>query len=208
MRSLGVDPAQGGPDKTAIAPLHDENYFGRIETRPGVETPDGPSVAALILKLRRNNAAVAIDMTGGWGGSARDHLKTHNEVTATSIVFSSEGPGKDKQTGFEYANLRAKMYWEFRCALDPDSGEDVVLPPGDRLLAQLTAGLWKPRSGKILIESKEDIKARLKVSPDEADAVVMAWYARDMAIRASLAKVKLSKAKGPAVQQSSNGWMG
>src|SRR6185312_17439097 len=162
----------GGPDKTAIARLHEGNHFASIESRPGIETPDGPSVAALILKLRRDSAAIGIDMTGGWGGSARDHLKTNNEITAIPIVFSAAGEGVDKDTQYGYVNLRAKMYWEFRTALDPDGGEDIALPPSDRLLAQLTASLWRPKSGRIQIESKEGIKERLGVSPDEADAVV------------------------------------
>lgn len=196
MRALGVDPAQGGSDKTALAALHEDNHFASVQTRPGSETPDGPSVAALILKLRRNSAAIAIDMTGGWGGSARDHLKTHDEITAIPIVFSAEGAGADKDTQYGYANLRAKMYWEFRTALDPDNGDGIVLPPSDRLMAQLTAATWRPRSGKILIESKEDIRARLGVSPDEADAVVMAWFIRDRAVK-QLVKTGTPKLRSP-----------
>jgi N-acetylmuramoyl-L-alanine amidase len=205
MKAIAIDPAQGGPDKTAISRLHEGNHFASIESRPGAETPDGPSVAALILKLRRDNAAIGIDMTGGWGGSARDHLKTNNEISAVPIVFSAAGDGTDKDTRLEYANLRAKMYWEFRTALDPDGGEDIKLPPGDKLPAQLTAGTWKERSGKILIESKDDIKKRLGVSPDEADAVVMAWYIRDRAIR-DAAKLKRPKLRAPG-GLGAQGWM-
>ena len=206
MKAIAVDPAQGGPDTTAIARLYDDNEFGKIEARPGSETPDGPSVAALVLKLRRDNAAIGIDMTGGWGGSARDHLKTNNDIVAHPIVFSSEGAGTDKDTGFSYANLRAKMYWEFRTALDPEGGEEIALPPSDRLLGQLTCGLWRERSGRIQIEAKEDIKKRLGVSPDEADAVVMAWYLRDMATKRA---VKTGRA--PRLSQALNSrqsWMG
>lgn len=204
MVAIATDPAQGGSDKTAIARLHDDNSFATIESWPGADTPDGPSVAALILKLRRNNASVAIDMTGGWGGSARDHLRTHNQIEATPIVFSAEGPGSDKDTGYGYANLRAKMYWEFRKALDPNSGEEIVLPPSDKLLAQLTAALWRPRNGKIQIESKEAIRERLGVSPDEADAVVMAWYIRH---RAAKEATKVKPRMRPRTA-GSQGWMG
>lgn len=205
MKAIAVDPAQGGADKSAFARLHEGNHFARMESRPGGETPDGPSVAALILKLRRDNAAIGIDMTGGWGGSARDHLQTNNDIAAVPIVFSSAGDGVDKDTRFGYANLRAKMYWEFRTALDPDGGENIALPPGDRLRAQLTAPLWRERAGKIQIESKDGIKERLGVSPDEADAVVMAWYIRDRATRQS---VKLPRAPKPFnLPRSSQSWM-
>lgn len=200
MRALGIDVAQGGPDSTVLAPLHDgpsgePNYFDEVERLPGKETPDGPTVAAHGLRKRRDGAVMGIDTTGGWGGSARDHLKTHHEIDAIPIVFSAAADGIDKWTKLEYANLRAKMYWELRNALDPENGEDVALPPNARVLAQLTALRWKPQRGKILIESKEDIIKRLGSSTDEADAIVIAWHIRNRSMtpaRLGLPKPKLN----------------
>lgn len=206
MKAIGADIAQGGIDKTSIARLHEPAHFAEIETRAGVETPDGPSVADLVLKLRRDNAVIGLDTTGGWGGSARDHLKTHHQITAVPIVFSAAGNGKDPATGLEYHNLRAQMYWQFRTALDPDNGEDVVLPPGARIVAQLTAAHWKPRTGKILIESKEDIRERLGSSPDDADAIVMAWFLRNRKVRAA-AKSDLPRTSVGAGYGRPTSWM-
>jgi len=184
MLALGVDVAQGGLDNTVLAPLYEGNVFGRIKSRPGALTPDGPSVADLILMERRDGAAVAVDTTGGWGGSARDHLKTHHQITVAAIVFSAGAEGGDSETQLGFANLRAKMYWNFRKALDPaKTQEPIALPVGDRILAQLTAARWRPRTGRILIESKEDIRERLGSSPDEADAMVMAWHVRNQAYK-------------------------
>ena len=45
------------------------------------------------------------------------------------------------------------------------------LPPDRRLAAQLAAPTWKLRGDQILIESKDDIRARLGSSTDDADAV-------------------------------------
>lgn len=206
MKAIGADIAQGGIDKTSISRLHEPAHFAEIETRAGVETPDGPSVADLVLKLRRDNAVIGLDTTGGWGGSARDHLKTHHQITAVPIVFSAAGNGKDPATGLEYHNLRAQMYWQFRTALDPDNGEDVVLPPGARIVAQLTAAHWKPRTGKILIESKEDIRERLGSSPDDADAIVMAWFLRNRKVRAA-SKADLPRASLGAGYGRPTSWM-
>jgi hypothetical protein len=203
MIALGVDVAQGGADSSVLAPLHEKNVFGKIETRPGRDTPDGPSIANLILKYRRDGAAIAIDTTGGWGGSARDHLKTHHQITVVPIVYSAGADGMDPSTRLGYANVRAKMYWELRLALDPSKNENVALPPGDRILAQLTASRWKPRNGKIVIESKEDIRARLGSSPDEADAIVEAWHVRDRAYKASKTRSGASDAN-----PSRLGWLG
>lgn len=209
MRAIGVDVAQGGPDNTTLAALHDgpdgdPTHFDEVDKSAGKDTPDGPVVAGLILKKRRDGAAIGIDTTGGWGGSARDHLKTHNDITAIPIVFSSTGEGIDNWTKLGYFNLRAKIYWEFRNALDPENGSEIILPPGARILAQLTAPRWTPKSGKILIESKEDIRKRLGSSTDDADAIVIAWYIRNRAIK--MPKGSVSKPRS-APPQGPTGWM-
>jgi hypothetical protein len=183
MLSLGVDVAQGGPDRTVLAPLHVGNIIGRLIDRRGIDTKDGPTVASLILKERRDGALIAIDTTGGWGGSARDHLKTNNDIAAVAVVFGAASHARDKATGMDFGNLRAEMYWDLRTALEPSSGENLALPPGEDVLAHLAASQWFTRNGKIWIESKDDIRKRLGVSPDKADAIVMAWHVRRRAIR-------------------------
>ena len=67
-------------------------------------------------------------------------------------------------------------------------GDEVALPPDRRLAAQLAAPTWKPRGDKILIESKDDIRARLGSSTDDADAVILAWHQREMAMARRLAR--------------------
>lgn len=182
MLTMGVDVAQGGADQTTVAKLHAGAWFDEIVSLPGSETPDGASVASLIIRHRREGAVVGIDTTGGWGGAAREHLKTHQHLDAHAIVFSAESHGRDAASGLGYANLRAEMFWEFRNALNPANREQVALPPGGRLKAQLTALRWKLRGTDILIESKDDIRKRLRTSTDEADAIVMAWKLRRRAL--------------------------
>ncbi len=208
MRAIAADVAQNGPDNTVLAPLHDGNHFGSLKRWPGIETPDGATVGGLVMKTRRDNAAVAIDTTGGWGGSTVEHLQTHNDTKVIKIVFSAAAEGIDKKTGLGYANLRAKMYWEFRNALDPESGENVILPPGTKMAAQLAIALWRPQSGNIQIESKEAIKKRLKVSPDDADAIVMAWYIRNRFAQQARAKKLTPPPKLSAPRRGAGNWMG
>ena len=78
----------------------------------------------------------------------------------------AEGGGDNETQARLPQHVRSRMYWEFRKALDPaKSKEPVALPPGDRIITQHTAARWQPRSGKIVIESKEDIRARLAPRP-------------------------------------------
>lgn len=54
--------------------------------------------------------------------------------------------------------------------------ERVALPADERLFDELTATRWKANSaGKVAIESKDALRARLGRSPDRADAVSMAF---------------------------------
>ena len=61
-------------------------------------------------------------------------------------------------------------------ALDPDSGQDICLPPSRALLADLCAARWKMSVSGIQLESKDDIKRRLGRSPDLADSIAYALY--------------------------------
>lgn len=187
MTSLGVDVAQGGKDTTVLAPLHRHRFEDVIE-KPGTATPDGPSVATAILAARRNDAAITIDLTGGWGGSARDHLKTHHDIVAFPFVASeaSGGTTADMQLGF--LNLRAESWWELREAMDPSTGPEIELPPDPKLTAQLTAPRWVLKGTRIQVESKDEIRKRLGSSTDRADAVIMAWFNRGKAALRSAIK--------------------
>jgi len=50
------------------------------------------------------------------------------------------------------------------------------LPPDDTLTGDLTAAHWRVQSGsRILVESKDDIRARIGRSTDAGDAVVQAF---------------------------------
>ena len=73
----------------------------------------------------------------------------------------------------EFANRRSEAWWKFREALEPDSGEDIALPPDAELMADLTAPTYEVDTQGIRIERKEKIIKRLGRSPDCGDAVVM-----------------------------------
>jgi len=177
MLSLGVDVAQGGPDETVLSPLYGA-WFDNLVKRKGVDTKDGPAVAALVIATMRDRCNVNIDMTGGWGGSARDHLIAQG-IKADGVVFSAGSNGRTKDGALNFLNLRTELWWMFREALDPESREGVALPPDRRLAAQLAAPTWKLRGENIVIESKDEIRKRLGSSTDDADAVILAWHKRE-----------------------------
>lgn len=186
MLSMGVDVAQGGADKSVLAKLFGTRF--EIEIKPGADTPTGVEIGNMVMASRRNEALVTIDLTGGWGGDARTYLKTHHDVICEPFIASAASGAMTSDMTRGFFNQRAESWWKFREALDPNSGEDVELPPDARLEAELTAPRWTPKKDKILVESKDDIRKRLGSSTDRADAVLMAWLNRAKAERIKVAK--------------------
>jgi len=173
--TLGVDVAQGGADRTVIAPRYD-SWFAPLISVPGSETPGGTDVSALVIKHRRNQSKVVIDVGGGWGSDAYAHLKA-NGVEIDGYMGVKPSKQRDQNRQLEFANVRSQDIWRFREALDPDQpgGSPIALPPSKQLLADLTSWRYDVPSGKITIEPKRLVKKRLKRSTDEGDAVVMCW---------------------------------
>lgn len=176
MTAIAADVAIS-KDNTSIARLWDGYWFDDMIRKPGKETSDGPSLGGLIIANRRGEAEVGIDMTGGYGIAGRDHLRS-NGVEAHAIVFSHKSLRRDKSQKFKFKNKRTEMYWLFAEALDPESGEDIRLPNDAKLKEQLIAGRYEVKNGVIVMEEKADIIERTGSSPDDADAVVIAWAIR------------------------------
>lgn len=180
MCAIAADIAQGGDDTTVLASRYD-GWYNPLVVVPGIETPDGPSVAGLIIQHRRDNAMIIPDMGGGYGGSTFDHLKANLDRKYLLPWKGAEASGArtaDKQLGF--ASKRMQAHWQFREALDPSQtgGSPIILPPDPILLADLTAPRYEIGSNGIKFRSdstKEALTKRLGRSPDRGDGVVNCW---------------------------------
>lgn len=170
MTAVGVDVAQGGRDETVLSPRWD-NWFGKQRCVAGADTPDGPTVAALVMSALRDGAQVNIDLSGGWGGSAFDHLRTAG-VPIAGLNGAERSEARDRSGRLGFFNRRAEWWWRFREALDPDYGEGIALPPDPRLYADLCAARWVLTSRGIKIEDKDEIIKRIGRSPDRGEAAV------------------------------------
>jgi len=80
----------------------------------------------------------------------------------------------DRSRKYKLTNTRSAMYWLLREALDPETGDDLALPPDKERLADLTALRFEVRASGIVVEPKERLKECLGRSPDCADAVALA----------------------------------
>jgi hypothetical protein len=184
MCSLGVDVAQGGADESVVVERHDA-WFSEAFKKPGKDTPDGPSIAGMVMSRRRDGAKPLVDVGGGWGAEAYGHLVEnlgHEHVEPYMGIKTTKLRTKDGLHPF--ANVRSAAIWKMRELLDPSQpgGSPCALPPSRMLLADLTAPTFDMTPRGIQVESKEDVCERLGRSTDEGDATVMAnWGGARMA---------------------------
>jgi hypothetical protein len=181
LSQTGADISRGGADTTTICNRYGP-YFDRIKRHQGVSTDRGGKVAALILDENDGQAPIAVDVIGV-GSSVFDHLEDNHPhvIGLNSSVRSGRGNGgtghqyaTDKSGKYRLANKRTEWWWRFMEALDPVNGDDLMLPPDPGVLRQLTAPRYKLVVGGVRLELKADIKARLGISPDDAEAVIYA----------------------------------
>lgn len=178
---IGADIARFGGDATCLAERVGP-VLTRLQSWPGdTSTPQVKGYIRTWAQRAREHyncpVKVVIDEGGVGGGVVDDlRLETTEGIAYTGVMFS----GSANDTKFAL-NRRAEMYWEVRKAFEEGEGDfDIIIACDsdevDRLCAQITDIHYEFNSlGKLKIESKDDIRARSGHSPDEADAVVMAY---------------------------------
>lgn len=174
---LGVDLGAGG-DQTSI-----RERRGMVVGREWTSrSRDSEEVVDLIVEAIHITGATAakVDIIGiGWGvvGSLRRRRAKgeHNCL----IIGVNVGEASTKPERF--TRLRSELWWEVGRQLSEDGGWDFSeLDDEDRerLVTQLTAPKYSHDAARrIVVEKKEETKSRLGRSPDNADALLLAFFA-------------------------------
>lgn len=172
MDVMGVDVSRGGEDESVIYRRHG-SWFNRALTLPGSDAKQGQPVAALVLVNRRDGAPVAIDVLGV-GSSPYDILTESIGRDVHGINVGERSGARDRSNSFGFSNLRSELWWRLREMLDPETGDNVALPPDPKLLRDLTAPYYEYRTGKIYVSSREEIIKATGSSPDYGSALMLA----------------------------------
>lgn len=175
---IGADIARFGKDKTVFAHRYGD-VITALEVQPKVDTVQ--TAHRLMGHMAQGRDLAVID-TNGVGAGVFDtvrksgyHCLGFNAGTRTNTT--------DVSGQVQFYNLRAAIYWRLREALDPARGSEVCLPPDDKMAAELSAARWSNvAGGKVLIESKDDIRKRVGGSPDRGDAVALAFWASRLSV--------------------------
>lgn len=163
---VGVDPARFGDDRTAIL-WRRGRVVVKIKT---YEKKTTMQVAGIVTRIIEDEkpARVFID-TIGLGVGVYDRLVELNyEDTVAAVQNSEKADDEDR-----YRNKRAECWGRMR---DWFAAGPVQIPDSDEVQADICEpGYSYDSHGRLLIESKENIKKRGAKSPDIADALAMTF---------------------------------
>jgi hypothetical protein len=168
---LGIDVGAGG-DKTVI-----RHRFGR---KPGKQwtdhTADPSNVVSKAMQAIRETGATRakIDSIGiGWGVAGWLEEKLAEQNINCEVIRVNVGEGSSDP--WRFPKLRDEIWWMAR-ELTQDKAWD-LRDIDDETLGQLIAPKYKPdTAGRTKVEKKEDTRERIGRSPDNADALNLAFY--------------------------------
>jgi hypothetical protein len=163
---IGLDPAIGDNDRTAIIRRRGRLAYD-LETWKNHNTMETVGRLRNIID-REQPYKVYIDVIGVGAGIV-DRLHEQGYWMVEGINVSNRASERLK-----YHNKRAELWAAMREWLDGES--PVKIPDSDVLHGELcNLGFKMDSSGRLLMESKDDIKKRGLPSPDTADALALTF---------------------------------
>jgi hypothetical protein len=164
---IGVDPAIANSDRTAIIRRKGRLAYN-LDAFRNSNTMETVGKVRHIIETERPTK-VFIDCIG-IGAGIVDRLREmgFNQVVGVNVARSANL--KDK-----FRNLRAELWSDMREWLAQEL--PVQIPDSDELHGELCSLGYKYNSnGQLVIESKDDLRARGMPSPDLADALALTFY--------------------------------
>jgi phage terminase large subunit len=166
-KRLGIDAARFGDDPWVIFPRQGLAAFKPVTMR----NPRSHDVVARVIaaKSKWGSEREFFDGSGGYAAGAVDGMIQAGHSPA-EVSFSG------KAIDARFYNKRAEMHW----LLAEWVKRGGALPPVPELVAELTAPTYTFKAGKLIIEEKEQIKAKIGRSPNYADALALTFAEPDM----------------------------
>ncbi len=171
---LGVDVGAGG-DWTVVR----ERCGMKVGRTWRALTPESQEAAGLVMQAIRETGATAVkvDAIGvGWGIVGMLHEALDRNGGRAAPVIHGVNVGQSALDPERFPKLRDQIWWELGRELSQSGGWDLA-GIDDMTLAQLIAPKYKiDASGRVKVEPKKDTKKRLGRSPDDADALLLAYF--------------------------------
>lgn len=172
---LGADVARGGADRVVFAHRY-SNVLSHFDCYAKTQTGDTMVTTGRVLNAIGEDGIARIDVIGV-GAGVVDRAREQKPGQIVAINASESTKVSDRSGELFFANVRAAMWWNMRELLDPANNENTILPDDPELIGDLTTPKFRLTSGgKILVESKDEIRKRLGRSTDKGDAACQAFF--------------------------------
>lgn len=159
---IGVDVARFGDDATIISPRRGNMAYTQLK----FHHLDNMEVVSQIARYINENRVAMCFIDAGRGEGVIDRLHQLGYSNVIEVPFGASASNRTK-----YENKRAEMWCEMAEWLKGGS-----IPDDPDLRMDLSAPQYKySRNGRIVLESKADIKERIKRSPDGGDALALTF---------------------------------
>lgn len=172
---LGVDVGAGG-DFTSVRERTGMRA-GRVWRHHG---PDTMEVVSLVLSAIETTGATSVKVdANGIGKGVADRLaQLRREGTHTATIVPVN-VGVSSTRPKRFPRLRDEMWWDIGRELSETGGWDLTSEHvDDDTIVQLTAPKYHlDAAGRTCVEQKDETRKRLGRSPDDADALLLAFYA-------------------------------
>lgn len=188
----GLDCARFGDDRNALV-MRRGGYVYEPTRWGGMDSIQVAGTARKMLhdmlmpleRARGVRPRVRVDVIG-IGAGVFDQLNSFPDIDAIPVNVASsptlgegaaapnfaEEDGDNEHDLERYENLRAQVWF-----VAAEHAKRAMLPPDRELRADCLAPQYRfTKLGKTIVESKDDIKKRLKRSPDAGDALCLAFY--------------------------------
>lgn len=181
VRRIGLDVARFGEDSTVFTEM-----LGKVVTRIEADIKKsntevaGQAIAFILDSDKGAETHVVVDATGvGSGvvdilkdarrdGDLPDNVFIHEVHFAQAVMHPN--PDKEKELRKTYHNLKSYIFDK----LNEDIRDELTLPREEVYEEELPALLFTySKQGKLLVEGKDDFKARYGKSPDYADSLAL-----------------------------------
>lgn len=177
--AFGLDVARMGDDRSIMIGVqgkvaHPAKVWSKVDSR--VLALEARKYALEVQRRHgdpRGRPTIRVD-AAGVGAGVLDRLCEYDDVDTVGLMSSERSDDPS-----EYSNLRAQLAFGVREWLERGG----TIPEDEALREDLLALRYKfDRTNRLLIESKDEIKARIGRSPDRGDALANAVYSgRDRA---------------------------
>jgi hypothetical protein len=161
---IGVDPAPRGGDDNSLC----VRSGMQVKALYRLKGQDTQQIAGWLQLLLQEHHAVK-----GYIDDAGVGVGVTDKARVMGLPIMPVNFGRSASQKKRFANLRAECWWRVRELLREGK---LALPNDPKLTADLVMPKYMPdQYGRIILESKDDIRARLGRSPDSADSLALTF---------------------------------